>query len=84
MRTKAGAWAENEAEAKLIEHLADGDEKWEKTVAGRQEWINRPIQPPGLGRSGEPCSESLIGCLIISASSFVLVSCSKISGTESV
>jgi len=54
VRTKAGAWAETEAEAKLIEHLADGDEKWEKTVAGRQEWINRPIQPPGLGRSGEP------------------------------
>ncbi len=52
VRTKAGAWAVSEAEAKLIERLADGDEDWEKLVAGRSEWVNRPVQPPGLSRSG--------------------------------
>ena len=52
VRTKAGAWAVSDAEAKLIEHLVDGDEKWDKLMAGRQDWVNRPIQPPGLGRTG--------------------------------
>ncbi len=30
----------------------DADEKWDRLVAGRDEWLNRPLQPPGLGRSG--------------------------------
>jgi acetyl-CoA carboxylase carboxyl transferase subunit alpha len=52
VHTKAGAWAANEAEAKLIEQMVDGDEKWEKLMEGREEWVNRPVQPPGLNRSG--------------------------------
>lgn len=52
VRTKAGAWAVSEAEASYIEKLVDADEKWEKTLEGCQDWVNRPIQPPGLSRSG--------------------------------
>ncbi len=50
--TKAGTWAASEAEAKYIEQVVDGDEKWEKLLEGREEWVNRPLQPPGLSRSG--------------------------------
>ncbi|GLC37743.1 Chromatin assembly factor 1 subunit p50 [Pleodorina starrii] len=50
--TKAGAWAGSEAEARYIEQLVDADEKWEKLLAEGAEWLNRPVQPPGLGRSG--------------------------------
>ena len=53
MRTKAGAWAVSEAEASFIEKLVDADEKWDKMMEGCQEWINKPIQPPGLSRSGK-------------------------------
>lgn len=52
VRTKAGAWAVSEAEAKFIEQLADGDEMWEMQLENKKDWVNRPIQPPGLGRSG--------------------------------
>lgn len=51
-RTKAGTWAVSEAEAQYIEQMADADEKWEKTLAERQDWVMRPVQPPGLARSG--------------------------------
>lgn len=52
VRTKAGAWAASEAEAKFIEQMVDGDEMWEMQLQNRKDWINKPIQPPGLGRSG--------------------------------
>jgi len=32
--------------------LADADEKWEKLLEEHKEWVNPPIQPPGLSRSG--------------------------------
>ncbi len=52
MRTRAGTWAASEAEARFIERAADADEQWEALLRERQEWVNRPVQPPGLGRSG--------------------------------
>lgn len=50
--TKAGAWAASEAEARYIEQMVDADEKWERTLAEADDWTNKPVQPPGLGRSG--------------------------------
>ena len=50
--TKAGTWAPSEAEAQYIEAAADADEQWDALVQGREEWTNRPVQPPGLARSG--------------------------------
>lgn len=32
--------------------LADDDEKWEESLKGKEQWINKPAQPPGLLRSG--------------------------------
>ncbi len=51
--TKAGAWAASEAEASYIESMVDADEAWQKSLEGKEQWINKPIQPPGLGRSGQ-------------------------------
>jgi hypothetical protein len=51
--TKAGAWAASEAEARYIEQLVDADEQWDKLMAEGAEWLNKPVQPPGLGRTGE-------------------------------
>jgi acetyl-CoA carboxylase carboxyl transferase subunit alpha len=51
-RTAAGTWAPTEAEAAYIEAAADADEQWEQLVKGKEEWTNRPVQPPGLARSG--------------------------------
>jgi hypothetical protein len=51
--TKAGAWALTDAEASYIEGLADADDRWDALMKGKEEWVNRPLQPPGLGRSGE-------------------------------
>ncbi len=48
--TAAGTWAANEAEARYIEQAVDADEAWERSMAGREEWTNRPVQPPGLNR----------------------------------
>lgn len=50
--TASGTWAASEAEAKYIEQMVDGDERWEALLAERQEWTNKPLQPPGLARSG--------------------------------
>lgn len=50
--TKAGTWAPTMAEAQYIEAAADADEQWDALVKGKEEWTNRPIQPPGLARSG--------------------------------
>lgn len=50
--TKSGTWAASEEEASMIEALADADEKWEEALAGKQEWLNKPMQPPGLFNSG--------------------------------
>ncbi len=36
----------------MIEKSADADDQWDAVLQSRQEWINRPEQPPGLGRSG--------------------------------
>jgi hypothetical protein len=28
----------------------DADEAWEKKLEGMDEWLNKPVQPPGLNR----------------------------------
>ncbi len=53
MRTKAGTWALNAAEARQIEAAADADERWVASLEGKDQWLQRPLQPPGLLRSGE-------------------------------
>jgi hypothetical protein len=50
--TAAGTWAYDEAEARAIEAAADADEAWDKALAAKEEWTNKPVQPPGLGRCG--------------------------------
>lgn len=50
--TKAGTWAFSEAEAEQIEAAVDADEKWVASLEGRDEWLNKPLQPPGLLNSG--------------------------------
>ncbi|GBF91106.1 acetyl-coenzyme A carboxylase carboxyl transferase subunit, chloroplastic-like [Raphidocelis subcapitata] len=50
--TAAGAWAFDASEARAIEAAADGDEAWERALADKAEWTNKPLQPPGLARSG--------------------------------
>jgi len=50
--TRAGTWAASEAEAAYIEAAADADDQWDALVRGKEEWTNRPVQPPGLARSG--------------------------------
>eukprot|EP00775_Hariotina_reticulata_P012784 gene12784-12912_t len=50
--TPAGTWAYNEAEARYIEASVNADEAWDKALDGKQDWTNKPVQPPGLGRTG--------------------------------
>ena len=50
--TKAGTWAPNEEEARMIEAIVDRDEEWDKSLEGREQYLDRPIQPPGLLGSG--------------------------------
>ena len=50
--TKMGTWAVDEREAELCELIADQDERWDEAVKGKEQWINKPAQPPGLLRSG--------------------------------
>ena len=52
VRTKVGTWALSEAEAAMIELSADRDEKWEASLVGKEQWLHKPLQPPGLLRSG--------------------------------
>ena len=53
-----GTWAPTEADAELIELMADKDEEWEASLKGKSEWLNRPAQPPGLLRSGPALSRA--------------------------
>jgi len=48
--TPAGTWALNEVEARYIEASVNADETWDKALEGKQDWTNKPLQPPGLGR----------------------------------
>ena len=50
--TKAGTWAVDEREAELCELIADQDERWDEAIVGKEQWINKPAQPPGLLRTG--------------------------------
>lgn len=50
--TKMGTWAVDEREAELCELIADQDERWDEAIVGKEQWINKPAQPPGLLRSG--------------------------------
>lgn len=47
-----GTWAVDEREAELCELIADQDERWDEALKGKEQWINKPAQPPGLLRSG--------------------------------
>lgn len=49
----------NETEAKAIEAAADADERWERSLEGKDQWLMRPLQPPGLLRSGEALAADL-------------------------
>ena len=51
--TKAGTWCFNEEERDQVERAADADEKWAASLEGKEEWIQKPSQPPGLLRSGQ-------------------------------
>jgi len=51
-RTAVGTWAPTADDAALIEAIADSDEKWDETLRGKDEWVMKPDQPPGLLRSG--------------------------------
>lgn len=57
--TKMGTWAADEREAELCELIADQDEKWDESMAGKEQWINIPAQPPGLFRSGMENSDAI-------------------------
>jgi len=35
-----------------LQAAVDADEAWEKRMEGKEEWVNRPVQPPGLHRTG--------------------------------
>jgi hypothetical protein len=59
-RTQAGTWAPNAEEAELVELIADKDEQWEELLKGKDAWINKPAQPPGLLRSGEDLAAILL------------------------
>lgn len=48
-----GTWAVDEREAELCELIADQDERWDESIVGKEQWINKPAQPPGLLRSGQ-------------------------------
>ena len=50
--TNAGTWVPNKEEADMVEAIVDRDERWERSLAGKEEWLKRPLQPPGLLRSG--------------------------------
>lgn len=52
VKTPAGAWAVSEEEAQYIQSMVDADEEWEALMKERTEWTNKPVQPPGLSRSG--------------------------------
>jgi hypothetical protein len=52
--TKAGTWAPNQEEADMIEAIVDRDERWEQSLIGKEHFLDRPFQPPGLLRSGDP------------------------------
>ena len=53
-----GTWAVDEREAELCELIADQDERWDEAIVGKEQWINKPAQPPGLLRSGKAPSQS--------------------------
>ena len=53
MRTESGTWAVSQAEADIIESIVDSDEKWESSLKGKDQWLLKPAQPPGLLRSGK-------------------------------
>jgi acetyl-CoA carboxylase carboxyl transferase subunit alpha len=52
VQTAAGTWAVSEAEAAHIAASVDADEAWDKAMEGKGVWTNKPVQPPGLGRTG--------------------------------
>ena len=54
-----GTWAVDEREAELCELIADQDERWDEAIKGKEQWINKPAQPPGLLRTGMPLATPL-------------------------
>lgn len=58
--TKMGTWAVDEQEAELCELIADQDERWDEAIVGKEQWINKPAQPPGLLRTGQSSLHSFV------------------------
>jgi acetyl-CoA carboxylase carboxyl transferase subunit alpha len=51
--TKAGTYAPTSDDAEFLEMLTDMDEKWQKTLASKQDWVMKPDMPaPGFTTPG--------------------------------
>ncbi|EFN53883.1 hypothetical protein CHLNCDRAFT_36222 [Chlorella variabilis] len=50
--TAAGTWAPTADDAKFIEMVADMEDKWQQTLATKQEWVTKPDLPAGVSRPG--------------------------------
>lgn len=50
--TAAGTWAPTADDAKFIEMMADMEEKWQQTLATKQEWLMKPEVPAGMAQPG--------------------------------
>jgi acetyl-CoA carboxylase carboxyl transferase subunit alpha len=52
-KTKAGTYAPTSDDAEFLEMLTDMEEKWEKTLQSKQEWVMKPNAPaPGFTTPG--------------------------------
>jgi acetyl-CoA carboxylase carboxyl transferase subunit alpha len=52
-KTKAGTYAPTSDDAEFLEMMTDMDEKWQKTLESKQEWVMKPEMPaPGFTRPG--------------------------------
>ena len=51
--TAAGTWAVDEGEAKIVEMIADRDETWTTSLAGKEQWLRPPATQHGMLREGD-------------------------------
>lgn len=52
-KTKAGTYAPTSDDAEFLEMMTDMEEKWQKTLEGKQEWVMKPEAPaPGFTTPG--------------------------------
>lgn len=50
--TAAGTWAPTADDAAFIEMMADMEDKWQATLATKQEWVMKPQMPRGFSSPG--------------------------------